>query len=102
MLAACGAMSLLALPASAADAPLREDRIRFVVHDLVANQLNAAQLGGYVDKIHTLLHGSQVGVDIPTCTDFGTLTAGGTCTFSVSLTVLLALPRPVPNGSGSQ
>ncbi len=67
-----------ALPARAADAPLKEDRIKFIVHDLVAAQISASDLGGYLETLNDLLQRSQgTSIDFPTCTDIGTLTSGG-------------------------
>ncbi len=67
-----------ARPAWAVDAPLKEDRIRFIIHDQVAGQMSAAELGGYLDTVHDYFHGSQdTGIDVPTCTDLGTTTEGG-------------------------
>jgi hypothetical protein len=67
----------LATPARSADAPLKEDRIKFFVHDDVAGQLTAAQVGGYLDSLNIVLQQSQDPVDVPTCTQFDTLTSGG-------------------------
>ncbi|MGE4605976.1 MAG: hypothetical protein AAEJ52_04470, partial [Myxococcota bacterium] len=67
-----------ATSARAVDAPLKEDRIRFIIHDLVAGQMSAADLGGYLETVHDYFHGSQnTGIDVPTCTDIGTVTDGG-------------------------
>jgi len=78
--AGCVCMALLCFstPTPAADAPLMEDRIRFIIHDDIAGQLTAATLAGYLDQIHDKLHASQsAGIDVPSCTDFGTVTDGG-------------------------
>ncbi len=72
-------LSIANAPAAlAVDAPLKEDRIRFIIHDLVAGQMTAADLGGYLDTVHDYFQGSQnTSIDIPTCTDIGTVTDGG-------------------------
>lgn len=80
--ALCAAVALAVVcsgPAAfAVDATLREDRIKFFVHDLVAGQLTAGQLGGYLDALNSLhLQRSQAAVDVPTCTQLETLTGAG-------------------------
>ena len=69
----------VAAPAPAADAPLKEDRIKFFIHDQVAGQLTSAELGGYLTGLSDILMqtSQDTAVDVPTCTDFGTVTSGG-------------------------